>query len=143
MDGFITRPVAILAKEKGFDEVCQYLHCLEWSEDIGTITNMKYHRNSKINIKKADKNMYVTAPTQAELQTWLRDTHNIFVDVQTDCTTRPKFCFTINQFIGNPSDLASQEWGWNHIPNDDDWGLYSKYESALEAGLKKGLNLIK
>lgn len=133
--------VAILARDKGFNEVCYYFHSPEFSE----IENGKFHRNSKMNIKgnKLFPTDYVTAPTQSFLQAWLRDNNKIFIDIETDCTTYPKFCFTIKEFFGNPNDLASEEWGWISIINDDDWGLYRKYEEALEAGLKKGLNLIK
>lgn len=138
VEKLVGREVALLAREKGFDEVCYYFHSNEFEE----IENSLFHRNSKMNIKHNKEN-YVTAPTQSFLQTWLREAHNIFIEVLTDCTSYPKFCFEINQFIGNPNDLASEEWDWKIIPNSEDWGLYRKYEEALEEGLKKGLNLIK
>jgi hypothetical protein len=140
MDKLIGREVAILAREKGFNEVCYYFHSPEFSE----IENGKYHRNSKMNIKgnKLFPTDYVTAPTQSLLQAWLRDNHNIFIEVQIDCTTYPKFCYEIKRFIGNPKDLASEEWGWEKT-SIDDWGLYRTYELALEDALKDGLNLIK
>jgi hypothetical protein len=140
-DKLVGVEVAKLAKDKGFDEVCYYLHHVKF-EEYEAVENGKFHKNSKINIK-LHKGDFVTAPSQGLVQAWLRDNHNIFIEVQTDCTTAPKFCFEIKQFIGNPRDLASEDWDWSMIPNDDTWGLYRKYEEALEEGLKKGLNLIK
>lgn len=88
--------------------------------------------------KAKEKGIEVT--TQDELQSWLRESL-IFVEVNVDCTTSPKFCYTIKRFIGNPDNLSEKEWYWDK-PVDDDWGLYRIWEDALEAGLKLGLDFI-
>jgi hypothetical protein len=82
-------------------------------------------------------------PTQSLVQKWLREVHQIYVEVNTDCTTSPKFCYNITKFIGNPNDLSEKEWDWIILPNNENWGLRRKYENALEDGLKEALKLIK
>lgn len=76
-----------------------------------------------------------------ELQQWLREEHQIIIDIQTDCTSNPKYCYQINIFKGNPRDLAEMEWGW-YFHKQEDWCLYYTYEEALEAGLQEALTLI-
>jgi len=141
IDDLVTKDTALLAKEKGFDEVCYHLFGSESFAEA--VENGMFHRNSKINVKFDDKSGWFTAPTQTSLQKWLRKEHNIFVDIATDCTTYPKFCYEIKRFIGNPNDLSSEEWYWDKIDLSADWGLYRNYEEALEDGLKFALNLIK
>ena len=85
---------------------------------------------------------YVGYCTQALLQKWLREVHQIYVDIDIDQTTAPKFCYMISRFIGNPTDLAAEEWGWQNLPNGVDWGLHRKWEDALEEGLFEALKLI-
>ena len=85
---------------------------------------------------------YVPCPNQALLQKWLREVHQIYVDVDIDQTTYPKFCYMISRFIGNPTDLAAEEWGWENLPNGVDRGLHRSWEDALEEGLFEALKLI-
>ena len=70
---------------------------------------------------------YISAPLKSEVLKWFRDKHQLFGDVQTDCTTYPKFNHVQNEFVGNPNDLTEKEWGWKG-------GLYSvlfrTYEQA-------------
>lgn len=82
---------------------------------------------------------YVKAPSQSLLQKWLRDEHQIYVDIETDMTSSPKFCYTISRFIGTPQSLSKEEWGWEKIPAGKDWYLERTYESALESGLIEAL----
>jgi len=111
---YITFEVAQLAKEKGFNFP-----------------------------NKASQNDYLGEyPTQSLLQKWLREVHQIYVDIDIDQTTAPKFCYMISRFIGNPLDLAADEWGWHNYLNGADWGLHRKWEDALEEGLFEALKLI-
>lgn len=85
---------------------------------------------------------YPNAPTQTLLQKWLREEHQIYVDIDIDQTTAPKFCYMISRFIGNPIDLSAEEWGWENLPNGENWHLHRKWEDALEEGLFEALKLI-
>lgn len=85
---------------------------------------------------------YVPCPNQTLLQKWLREVHQIYVDIDIDQTTAPKFCYMISRFIGNPMNLAAEEWDWENHPNGENWHLHRKWEDALEEGLFEALKLI-
>jgi len=114
----ITFKTAKLAKEKGFDVEDEYYYI----EDL---------------------KIQGIFPTQTILQKWLRDKHQIFVEVNTDCTSSPKFSFNIRQFIGNPKNLSEREWEWISPVQNENWGLDRTYELSLESGLLESLKLIK
>lgn len=125
IDELITREVAILAKEKGFDEVCYFLYDLTFREEIA-FENGKFHRNSKINIKFADKTNFVTAPTQTSIQRWLREKYNIhFIIINLQNSDDYEI-----SVVQQPGYLLT------HIDRRD------TYEKILELGLLEGLKLI-
>ena len=127
---YITFETAQLAAEKKFDVDARGLKYMVDGDNIG---------------KKGACHTcttYIICPTQTLLQKWLREVHQIYVDVDIDQTTAPKFCYMISRFIGNPTDLAAEEWGWQNHPNGVDWGLHRKWEDALEEGLFEALKLI-
>lgn len=138
---------AKLSKEKNFEEkvhdwfdetgVSQKAGCTSHDEPI-----FKEDLTRQINLfaKKLNKSD-VARPTQVQLKTWLREKHQIFIEIQTDCTAEPKFCFEINVFKGNPRNLAEKEWGW-YFHKHEPWYLYYSYEDALEDALLEGLSLI-
>ena len=84
---------------------------------------------------------YWDAPMWQQVQKWLRKTHHIYIEVLTDCTTEPKFCFKIDKFVGNPEDLTEREWDWIHH-TDFEWFLYCTYEQALEEAIKEAIKII-
>lgn len=79
--------------------------------------------------------------TQSLLQKWLREVHQIYVQIEVDRTTYPKFWFEVIHFTGNPLNLSEREWGWESKYTAE--FLYRTYEEALEEGLQEGLKLIK
>lgn len=81
------------------------------------------------------------APTQSTLQKWLREVHNVFITISTDCTSYPKFCYSIDRFIGNPNNLAEREWYWDSF-SIKEWYLYKSYEEALEYALEEAMALL-
>ena len=93
--------------------------------------------------KRSDYNYFddtIACPTQALAARWLRETHGIHVSSNI-------FMDSANDADGNTVD----EWNfWSYdlfdnsgriIEESDD--RYDSYEEALEAGLKRGLELIK
>ncbi len=134
---YITFEVAQLAKEKGFDigvnqSYVLYKESYDYDDDpnhresykVNDIeVNSHYHVNNYKGIDLSNE-LYeaYSAPNQALLQKWLREVHQIYVDVDIDQTTYPKFCYMISRFIGNPTDLSAEEWGWENLPNGVDWG---------------------
>ena len=80
------------------------------------------------------------AATQSLLQKWVREVHQLYVELQVDQTTYPKFYFEVTMFIGNPKNLSEKEWGWESKYHAE--YLYRTYEEALEEGLQIALKLI-
>ena len=137
---------AVLAKEKGFEEKVQ-----DWYDEFNnerkagltsdtTIFKEDLARQINKYAKHLNKND-IARPTQNQLRTWLREYHQFFIEINTDCTSEPKFCYQINVFNGNPRNLAEKEWGW-YFHKQENWYLYYSYEDALEEALEEALNLI-
>jgi hypothetical protein len=128
---FVTYEQALALKELGFDEPC-----------IG------YYYNGKLCFDSSGVNLTGPSgeqplPLYQQAFSWFREKHQLYGEILLDKTTEPKFCFKISKFIGNPNDLSEREWDWENIPNDDNWGLYRKYEEAELACLNKLIELIK
>ena len=138
---YITFEVAQLAKEKGFNVPVNNAYDLkgEFGNYYDIVNESPFdYEDDHIDYDS----LRYSAPTQALLQKWLRKVHQIYVDVDIDQTTYPKFCYMISRFIGNPMNLAAEEWDWQNLPNGVDWGLHRKWEDALEEGLFEALKLI-
>jgi hypothetical protein len=111
---------------------CQSLHLTE---------NSEFEENLNLNLEYIIKNKSIGQLDISLLQQWLRK-KQIFVIVEVDQTCEPKFCYRIDQFFGNPNDLAEKEWGWIHHKNQE-WLLYRTYEQALEVGIIDALTIMK
>lgn len=72
--------------------------------------------------------------TQSVLQKRLRDVYKIYVDVQLDRTTYPKFAVEIYKYKSSSGQFVEVKQA--------DWYLYRTYEEALEAGLEEALKSI-
>ena len=110
----ISFETAKLAKEKGFDEMCDNHYCYSPSGDSSIF--MDDLRNSE------HSNNELTAPTQSLLQKWLRDIHNIHIQVCSWKTASYNIVFKGTHKV-NKKSLAT-------------------YEVALEDALIEALNLI-
>ena len=117
----ISFETAKLAKEKGFNEYCEYFYC-DGSQNLEK-SKEKVNRNSNF-----DKPC--TAATQSLLQKWLREVHDIHVETfkQMGINSTDVFYVSVIQLHNKKKDSS--------IPS-------RKYEEALEAGLQEALKLIK
>lgn len=114
-DQLVDTEVAILAKQKGFDELC------DWTQE-GSV----YYKSYKP-LRNSDDKTQIALPTQSLLQRWLREKHRIVVLV---------YCYDDNR-----KDIFSYEI--RKTGNFKKYEVpYFSYEEALEEGLLKGLNLI-
>jgi hypothetical protein len=162
----ITFETAKLAKEKEFNILINsyYFEDTEFKENSLTGTSGYYGEEYEFNLSEFNENWndkwltkksgdrcfgcskergYLetfSAPTQSLLQKWLREVHQLYVEVQVDQTTYPKFHFEVTRFEGNPKDLSEREWGWESKYHAE--YLYRTYEEALETGLQVALKLI-
>ena len=135
----VTFETAKLAKEKNFDigvnqSYVIYKKSYNYDDDsshresykVNDIEiNSHYHVNNYKGIDLSNE-LYeaYSAPTQSLLQKWLREVHNIFVEVNTDCTSAPKFSFDIKQFVGNPNNLSEKVWNWVFPVQNENWGFF-------------------
>lgn len=111
MDNLIEYKTALLAKQKGFK--------------TRTITT-KFTNDYLLGGKNVMINENCISLWMYELQKWLREKHNVIIDVQLDQISYPKYCFNVYKY----EDFGN----WEDIDNPD-WGLYSSYEKALKDAL--------
>ncbi len=118
------------AKEVGFDILCD----CGYNPNYETLIEPKsaWHYLCKLDELKSG----IQAPTQSELQRWLRETHNIQMIMQPyyDHYGIPKVTFVCDVICIN--DGLND--GYKHKSKK-----CNTYEEALEIGLNNGLKLIK
>jgi hypothetical protein len=73
---------------------------------------------------------------QSALQKWLREKHNIFVQIHLDQTSSPKFCYSIHKY-----NKETTEW-INLMEPMQYSDLYRESEDALDDGLQEALKLL-
>jgi len=119
-ESLITFETAKLAKENDFDWSCNYYFDIRNSDFPIYMGMLKIH------------NLLYPAPTQAKLQKWLIQKHNI--NIWIDCNSLKKWIWSVN-FIDE-----------NNYTQSDDIGIemyFDSYEEALEMGLKYALKILK
>jgi hypothetical protein len=116
--------VAVLAKEKRFNEITSDLYILD-----SELRSAKANNNGRTNSNYIERENYIVyaKPTQSLLQKWLREVHKI----QTEVTYyRDANCYFVKLCNFKDSDLFTSTF-------------YNTYEKALEKGLLEALKLIK
>ncbi len=119
----ISSETAKLAKEKGFDVVCDYVYDIVADEKNPVITRNQY--------LSYFGDRFIGGPSQSLLQKWLREVHKI--DVFCDCIGSGLYYSVIYD---------------NNVKEDETDKVFEQenttsYEEALEIGLQEGLKLIK
>ncbi len=113
--------VAKLLKEKGFNELC----CQKYDGDgYLSLNHVGY-----INDEKPCDDFCALAPTHQKAMKWLREVHNLFIDIRVgEIDGRTWYDFDIIPINGRKVD-------WNHYTNLPFVELDS-YEEAVELALK-------
>lgn len=124
---------AKLAKSKGF----------HWKQILLTVIPFKvipgvrgikcYNEEGKLIAPKFynSKNTHYPAPTQSLLAKWLRDVHNLHIDIRVNLISKGKyFLYIMENKKPFHTKLSSNTY-------------YNTYEEAMEAGLLESLKLIK
>lgn len=106
--------VAMLAKEKGFDEVTALVYNTYYKKTMGNINSLKHSDGD---------NPMVSLPEQCLLQKWLRDNHGLHITIRVKRKDRVLEGF------------------WSIVLSKES-NMFTTYEEALEEGLKKALELI-
>ena len=139
----VTHKIAILAKEKGFNEECSHCYDVKYKE-LSKHSQDEW-RNSEIENGLGKLNFpMISAPSQTQLQSWLRTTHNIEVFAAVNFYNKKEklgyyysldtFDLIFNIHTGSHNDSQIHAIG--------DYAIYKTPEEALEAGLEKALTLI-
>jgi len=152
----ISFKTAILAREKGFD-----IHC-DWryneSENIPTYFNWRDYRVAECTscdrsyaykaveylsenyydvFNNDDEGFYLSAPTQSLLKKWLRDKHNIQIEIELNTKYIKDILTNLYSYqMYKPSEQLKLSWKFSGCK-------YLIYEEALEKGLYEALKLIK
>lgn len=143
-DELITFETAKLAKEKGFDIPCNKMFTYG-KEMFGYVNVVKEYDGSKYecteiphdwnNTKQPTSTKYFSRPTQSLLQRWLREVHNIHVEIKL-----LDFVDLSSEYHCKVTFIKDDLWGW-FIPTKNKSKL--TYEEAIEIGIQEGLKLIK
>ena len=145
--------VAKLAKEKMFDlDVDSYyendkLFTTNWEEIWDVVTYEQQENNTFI--ERLDYNTYenhYSAPTQSLLQQWLREKHDIFVEVNIKHRNLKRYFFYSISYANNSYEGYSEVlymWLGLGVEENEIYHVYVTHKQALEKGILKALKLIK
>lgn len=120
----ISFETAKLAKEKDFNELCDFLYHDDGNRDrVGNANNL-------------DEEEFISyaCPTQSLLQKWIREIYKINILIHP------------NQMNNNPiTYVYCLHYKYGYQSKMTNWSKfkYSSYEEALEIGLQEALKLIK
>ena len=122
LEQIVSFETAKLAKEKG----------LTYSE-----VGMSYRPNGEITYGKNDETFY-PAPSQSQLQRWLREKYNTHVNpVDYELPQTKVIMYELSSETNNNSCERLKEALKTKV--ESKFGLYDTYEEALEIGLQKAL----
>ena len=114
-EAYVSFDVAKLLKEKGFNELCY-----EWYNPFGSHYNSAFAFNNE-GYKNVNK---ICAPTQQMAMRWLREVHNINIDIVSIWNQKQ---FEYQVFVVTPENAKD-------CYVDDK--SYLGYEEAVEAAIK-------
>ena len=128
-DTFIKLETAKLARKIGFDEKCTN----EYNKDGNKVPcHYSYVVNSDI-----DHGCICTVCTQSQLQTWLRNKHQIHINPEPYLeSTIPGDTDVTGYYVGPIYNKYGEEIC--HVSDSN----YHTYEEALEKGLQSALNFL-
>ena len=133
----VTRQVAKLAKQKGFNWVTDYFYDPHEQSDgyINIIGLSNYDEVKKVLIPRDN---FIAIPFQDLLNKWLRNVHGIDIVISTHSLDTNKRGYSI--YYGRFMD--GEYWPMLAFDRIDDDQRYDEYEEALEIALEKSLNLL-
>ena len=127
----ITFETAKLAKEKGFNESTEG-DCWVKTLDGKIIHNSERH---PVDDDRVDNEYYLAQPTQSLLQKWLRDEHNLYIDVHSG---HYAWNNKVSFYTSIKSIYKGENKHYKYRTKD-----VSTYEESLEKALIESLKLIK
>lgn len=124
---FVPYPLALLAKEKGFKELCfghyytkdKSFNLYEFSEDF------KDGWTPNLIVNKDKHNYYFSAPLYQQLVDWFREKHNILIH-QVLGFSNNHWCFKIQSVKNDPRNIDTIQ----------ESGYYACFNAALTEAFK-------
>jgi len=131
----ISFETAQLAKTKGFNWDCQNSYDKNGEIDNSVDLNgeLVFTQESFLSAEENGYSVYA-APTQSLLQKWLRDVHNIEINISQNINKHVEYFYFPSLITLAPNKLSLLE--------AEIEGTYFKYEEALEKGLTEALKYI-
>lgn len=140
LDQLVSLETAMLAKEKTFNEICYYFYNDTMHKEA--MEDCKFHSNKQFEEKYSSD--YITAPTQSLLHRWLREKHNLWVEITlwgdgigTMCAIKKA---DLNDKEEDGSRIVRLE---KNVDTGQITRLEFSYEKTLEIGLQEALKLLK
>ena len=125
-EDYVSFETAKLLKEKGFDAVCTMIYTADGEL---LYTDVKHHNMYAVTNKQLKYYTDIIAPSQAMAMKWLREVHNLYIDIRININNSLYF-FKIYS-VGISGARAFTEY------------RIESYEEACEVGIKYCLeNLI-
>ena len=135
----INLETAKLAKEKGYDESCSSVFVDGIPKELGGVQR-----------KNSTYKNQITRPIQSDLQKWLRDVHDIHVNVNVRFHEKKTngvimYAYEISTLENYYDGIGDNLNHWLEGLGEYDplYHTHEKYEEALEIGLQEGLAQIK
>ena len=119
---FAPYKIAKQLKDKGFNAPCFGFYVLNHKEVI-------------ISELRDELSGIILAPIYQQITEWLREEHNIIIEIQLDQTSNIKFCIEIIKF-NKFADFQKID-----IPIES-WKLFRNYYEALNQSIQESLKLI-
>lgn len=141
----ISFETAKLAKEKGFDWETEEFYTnpkkpylakgVQYGSDSDTYVRLWKWNSMPSNYPTNEEDVLCAAPTQSLLQKWLREEHNIYIELSVqEAKVIATWYWKIFKHRGSGKGLI-----W--IYEDSNGKLSDTYEDALEEALKVGLKI--
>ena len=144
---YVSLEVAKLLKEAGFDWECTHYYSVNTLHEPnnGFIHIYKQYEALFYDHNRTKMPVY-SAPTLEVAQRWLRKVKNYYVNVDVDCDSVEVFYTARYLFHNGDNYNASYIWEDTGMNNDVKHRrfrrFFDNYEEALEAGIKKALEII-
>ena len=131
-EDYVSFDVAKLLKEKGFNELCRCVYSPEGVFHKSNRTNIyDYYDNALLD--EVGNSDYFLAPTQALVMKWLREVHNIHINLDIHWlyfANSKGWMYVIERILENGVEYIDSKG------DENDKTFYSTYEEAAEAAIK-------
>lgn len=139
---FVPYQLALLAKQKSFDEECIYYY-----DANGKLCNLVHYKKGLFVSLNNSDNKFTMAPMHQQMVDWLRDQKRIIVCVELDQTSDMKFVIELYRYLTieemNSPKYAKQETRFERLDVPlEKWGYYRDYYKALNTAIEEAFKFI-